>query len=143
MSEELSILLTSIGISENLAEKGLAALLRPQTTLSLLPARALSHLSRIGTYSRVNSSKQIIGIKRLVKEEGSTVRQCALPDSLVTMGSNNDHGQVWILAFEAALQLDTLDSWHAHVGDETACLGEETGMQDVFGRGERCGAEFC
>jgi hypothetical protein len=92
-------------------------------------------------YSRVNSAKQIVGIKRLVKEQDGTVGKCALPDLPVAMAGNDNNGQLWILTFHAALQLEALHSWHAHVGDEATCLDKEAGLQSVFSAGERCCAE--
>jgi hypothetical protein len=92
-------------------------------------------------YSRVNRPKQIVGIKRLVKEQDGAFGKCALPGLPVAMSGNNNNGQLWILTLHAALQFETLHSWHAHVGDETTCLGKEAGLQSVFGGGERCCAE--
>jgi hypothetical protein len=89
----------------------------------------------------VNSTKEIIGIKRLVKQSDSAFGEYALSDLLVAMAGNKDNGQFGVLGFDAKLQLRTVHSWHPHVGDEAACFGEDGGLQGFFGCGERHCAE--
>jgi hypothetical protein len=84
-------------------------------------------------YSLVNSAKQIIGIKRLVKEINSAFGEYSLSDLFVPMAGNKDNGQFRVLAFDATLQLETVHSWHPHVGDEAARFGQDSGLQSFFG----------
>src|ERR1700733_10850068 len=95
---------------------------RPQARGVLDSFRGILH-------SLVNSAKQIIGIKRLVKESDSAFGEYAQSDLLVTMAGNKDDRQFGVLAFDATLQLKTVHSWHPHVGDEAACFGEDGGLQ--------------
>jgi hypothetical protein len=86
----------------------------------------------VNSYSLVNSTKQIIGIKRLVKESAGAFREGALR-AVLTMTGNQNSGQFRILAFDATLQLNTVHSWEAYVGDKATCFNEDGGSQGFFG----------
>ena len=93
------------------------------------------------SYGVLNCSKQIVGIERLVQESDDTIGECALSHVFVAMRGNEDDRQFRIAKFDAALQLQTVHARHAHVGDDADCLGEDGGLQGLFGGGERCCAE--
>jgi hypothetical protein len=86
----------------------------------------------VNSYSLVNSTEQIIGIKGLVKKSEGAFREGALCDVL-TMAGNQDSGQFRVLAFDATLQLNTVHSWEAYVGDEATCFDEDGGSKGFFG----------